>query len=134
MAGPGPSFTAGGTITPMCFVKSSTTQDNQVLLCGSGDKPIGISQPEQRWAPWAPIQDGNAAKQGENIRVWTEGEVCWLILGAGGCTAGDYLKPDANGNGVTSSSDGDIYGAQALEKGTVGQQVRVQVLNGMRGA
>ena len=133
MADANPQFIADGNIKPMRFVKAQTTKDNRVLQAGSGDKPIGISQPQERNPPWSSLQDGYAAAQDETLRVFGLQEVCWLVCG-GTVTAGDYLKPDTDGKGVTSSSDGDLYGAQALESGTTGQQIRVQVLLGMRGA
>lgn len=134
MAGPGPQFIADGNIAPMCFVKASgASGDNRCLQAGAGDPIIGISQQQQRNAPWGPLQDGYAAKQGEQLRVFGLGEVTWLLVG-GTVAVGNRLKSDANGKGIATTADGDEYGAIALEAGTSGQQIRVQVQLGQRGA
>ena len=131
---PGPQWIADGSIGVNLFVtNTSASADNRVLQAGANAKVVGVAQRAQRMPPWGPLQDGFAAKQGEQLRVYTQGEVCELRVG-GTVSVGDYLESDSSGRGVTSSTDGHYYGAIALEAGTVDQLIRVQVLLGMRGA
>lgn len=134
MAGAAQQFIADGNIGPMLFVTpTSVSGDNRVLLAGAGSMILGVSQPQQRYGPWGPIQDGNAAVQGEQLRVYGPGEICWLIVG-GTVSVGNRLKSNSSGQGIATTSDGDEYGAIALEAGTANQQIRVMVTLGQRGA
>lgn len=129
-----PQFIADGNIGPMLFVTNvGASGDNRVLQAGAGSQIIGISQPEQRQPPWGPLQDGLAAKQGEQLRVFGHGETCMIVLG-GTVANGNRLKSNASGQGIATTADGDEYGAIALEAGTTNQQIRVQVMLGQRGA
>jgi len=129
------SFVAGGNIAPSRFVSLSTSSDRTVVQSGSGDTTvIGISQIGTHLTPLLSLDDGFAAVAGENVKVYEpEDHEGWLELG-GTVASGDFLKPDANGKGVTASSDGDFYGAKAIQAGTVGQIVKVKPLLGFRGA
>jgi hypothetical protein len=55
-----------------------------------------------------------AAEAGRQVGVFGPGEVC-LIQVASAVIAGNYLKGDANGKAVATSTANDIYNAQALE-------------------
>lgn len=130
------SWVASGNIAPSRFVKIDTANVGKVLQAGTGVSVYGVSQEGTR-NPGGTVlnDDGNAAIAGENLRVYIDDEECWLEAG-GSVTAGDYLKPDNSGRGVTSSSDGDIYGAIALQGATgTGLLMRVKVVKGaFRGA
>lgn len=126
------SWIAGGTIQPSVFVKVSTSADNTVLqaTAGSsshGDQVIGISQAGSYDPPGFIGSATDAARAGLPIEVFALGDVC-LLLSSAGWTAGDYLKSDANGNGITSSTTGDNIGAQALSTVLTGAYGRVQIL------
>lgn len=130
------SFVTNGNVTPCRFVKLDTTKTGGYCLqAGSGDRPIGVAQPGTRQPPMAGLDDGFAGVAGVNeIIVFTETDVCAVEIAAS-VTAGDYLKPDTNGRAVTASSDGDQYGAIALQSGTaLGQLVRCKIATGFRGA
>lgn len=141
------SWIAGGNIAPSRFVKASTTANNTALQAtdGSashGDPVVGISQKGTHNVPGTiggvAIDDGYAAIAGMSVGVYDQadsekGQFIDLELG-GTVAAGDYLKSDANGKGVTSSTDGDYYGARTFVAGVAGQLVRVQIITGMRGA
>lgn len=131
---PGFAYVAGGNISPHRFVKSSTTEDHTVLQAGTGESVIGISHKGVRNAPYGALDDGYAAIDGESgFRIYLAGEICHLELGTGGATAGDLLKSDTNGKGVTADTDQDIYGARALENGAAGDVIKVQVVHGYIG-
>lgn len=131
------SLKANGNINPCVFITIDVGTDNAALQCTAttgANQPIGISG---QGAESPPI-DGAAtyhATAGNPVNEWYgPGAECLLTLGTGGCTRLDLLKPDASGQGVTSSVDGDFYGARALESGAAGEKVHVVVICGFRGA
>lgn len=121
------NFIANGNISPSVFVKIDATVATPAVIqaAANSDYPIGISK-ESTDQPPIPQLTGTqfAAIAGENCKVYQVGDTCLLSIGAGGCTAGDKLTSDANGNGVTASA-GQIYGAIALE--TVAQNFAARV-------
>lgn len=119
------SAVAGGTINPCCFVKLSTSANNTVLAAGAGDFPIGISQTGSRQSP--NYNTTYAAASGDMLDVHPPGDICLLKIGTGGCTAGDALKSDASGNGVTGTLGTDKCGAIALETAAAGEFANVMV-------
>ena len=57
--------------------------------------------------------------------------ICTLEVdgNAAAITAGDYLKSDADGQGVKAATDKDEVGARALEdSSTLGEQIQVEIL------
>jgi hypothetical protein len=124
---------AGGTIKPARFLMASTTADNTVLQATANAKLVGIAQKGTRRTPYSGLDDGNAALAGEPIHYFGPPETAPLELG-GTVAAGDYLEADANGAGVTSSTDGHNYGAITPQAGVAGDIVEVQITIGMRGA
>lgn len=126
-----PSMVAGGNISPACFIKVSTAAEHTLLqAAASTDAPIGISNDAPHDAPIAGY-NGYAATAGQSFRWFGEDQEATLVLGSGGCTAGQYLVSDANGNGVVVTSDAGSdqwVGAQAVEGGSAGQKVRVTVV------
>jgi hypothetical protein len=124
-------FRANGTIGPSKYITPDTTADNMVLQATAGQAPIGISQIGMKRAPGLPGSDVTIAAQvGDVVMVYALGDVTELVLGTGGCTRGDFLKSDANGAGVTATVVGtDEVGARALQSGTAGQLVLVQILS-----
>jgi hypothetical protein len=125
------SFLANGNIYPSRFVKNDTsTTGGYIIMAGSGDRTIGVSQPGVRQPPISGLDDGYAGVQNVNqVEVATEKDETWLELG-GTVTYGDYLKASTNGVGVTAGSDTDQYGAQALQSGKSGDLIRVLVIIG----
>ncbi len=125
-------YQASGTLLVSRFAKISGT--NTIAQAGSGEIPCGITQVGGRTAPIPsvtadPVQ---AALTGEFCDVFGPGEDCLLIIGAGGCTAGNLLKPGTNGVGVALANSGkEYYGAQALETRSEGEACRVRVLQGV---
>jgi hypothetical protein len=112
----GPKFRANGTIAPAVFVKIDVTADNMVVQATAGSKISGVSQEGMRRTPGLPGSDNTiAAVAGDEIDVFAPGEVCMLTAGAA-VVRGDYLKSDANGLAVPTTTGGTaFYGAEALE-------------------
>lgn len=116
---------ANGNIAPSRFLKQDTTVDNKCLQAGAGNKLIGVSQRGTRNTPYSTLEDGFCAIAGEDLQIYGPEETCLLELG-GTVAAGDRLKADANGKGVTAAS-GDEYGAIAGQAGTSGKLIEVVV-------
>jgi hypothetical protein len=135
MAGGNLSYVAGGNIAPSRFVTASSGANSVVQAdagAGSaGDIVMGISGQWQRNLPWTPTQDGYCAIAGENVRVYTEEEVCYLEI-ADTIAFGGRIKSNVDGKGIPVSADGDNIGAVAQESGIAGQLIKVQVRIGQR--
>lgn len=125
---PLPPMVANGNIAPQRFAKPDTAADNKCLQCGAGEMPIGISQRGTRNTPYSSLDDGFAAIAGESVHLYGPGETAVLELG-GTVVAGDFLKSDANGKGVSAAA-GDKYGARTVQAGTSGKLIEVQVITG----
>jgi hypothetical protein len=126
-----PTYTADGTIAPCVFVKSVPGKDRRVVQCVQGDAPIGISQEGMKRPPGVLGSDTSvAAEAGDTLEVWGLGNEPQLVLGAGGCNAGDKLGPDGSGNGIVVGA-GVAYGARAQMPGTAGQKISVIVEYGL---
>src|SRR5258708_2594224 len=129
-----PAFIANGNINPSVFVKLDVTAGNnfKVLQAAANtDRIIGISQDSTYQPPGLVGATTVAAAAGQPIQVFGVADVCLLSIGAGGCTAGDYLTSDASGNGVVLTlTDGAVirfYGAVALETNAANDLGRVVV-------
>lgn len=126
------SRVANGNIAPCRFVGyDATTPGGRVLQCtGNTSAVFGISQAEERQPPYTGLQDGLCAIAGETFKVFTfpDKEV-YLEIGALGCNAGDFLTPDANGCGVTTTTTGNTLGARAKQQGIAGDRVPVDLLS-----
>lgn len=123
-------FTAGGDVNPSRFVKQSTAADYTVLQATANDPVIGISSEAAKDAP-IPNASGLAAVAGSPLRVYGshENEPTKLLIGVGGCAAGDELISDANGKGVVRAATGTVIqnvGAIAMAAAAAGELVDVQ--------
>lgn len=125
-----PSFskTAGGNIEPLHFVTLSTTSDGVVTQAGAGAKIYGVSGPTVRNAPYASLDDGYHAISGEDCLVYGPPEKDVVVVAGGTIAAFDRLKSDANGEAVATTTNLDEYGAIAMESGTAGKMIRVQLV------
>jgi hypothetical protein len=93
---------ANGDIAPCRFVKRVTTagqaNDGRVLEATAlADKVLGISQEGTRNVPYSSLNDGLAAKTGENVKVFQPGDLCLLEL-VSGVTRGDRITVDSAGS------------------------------------
>ena len=120
---------AAGNITPMCFLIQTTSADHKVQLAAGGTVPIvGVSGPGTRNIPFSSLDDGYHAIAGENVEVLRPpNKEAQLQLG-GTVTPGDLLTSDASGFGVTATT-GQYAGARAVEAGTSGKIVTVQLID-----
>lgn len=129
-------YTASDNIRPSRFVKISGNYT--VAECDANEWPIGISAEYSENAPLPSQSTEYVANSGNSCPVYNETNThdrpVLLILGSGGCMAGQLLKSDTNGAGVAVASNNDIYGAQALEAGSSGETVRVRIVTGYYGA
>lgn len=124
-----PGWVAGGDIRPSRFVKVSTAADHTVLEADANEAVIGISHESTQDAPISGAS-ANAAESGDQLTVYGIGRSCLLKIGSGGCTRGDELKSDADGQGVTRATTGTTLqhvGAIALESASEGEFARVLV-------
>jgi hypothetical protein len=128
------AFRANGTIRVGRFVKIDTSDNNSVLEADANERVLGISQMGSRVAPIPEVTTDppNAAIAGESVMVAYPGDPntsdCLLLIGTGDCTAGDYLKSDADGKGVVideTATNKEEVGALALESATAGEYARV---------
>ncbi len=126
---------AGGNILPYSFVKIDTSANEQVLQCGVGDTPVGITGTWTRYAAGTGADDGFESVLGEQQGAVTVGGIVPLQCGTlGTWTAGVFLKPDSLGYGTPATSSADITGAYALESAVPGQVSRVIALSTGQGA
>ena len=132
----GLSFVVGsGSVNPSTFVKQGPSA-YQCQQASAGSVTIGIAQEGSRYAPIdgatteAGDYTGAAGYTGDQLHVYSLGDVCLLTLGSGGATVGALLASDASGCGVVATGTQN-YGAQAIEAGNSGDLVRVQVIQGV---
>lgn len=112
------SFTADNAIAAYVFVKLTATGCDTTTSAG----PIGVT--------------AEAVASGGNATIFHEGEAYLIVNGNSvNIAAGDYLKATTAGYGVKSASDGDEFGAIALEPATTDAKlIRVLLKRGFRGA
>ena len=123
-----PQLIAGGNINPCCFVVVSTT-NNTGVQSGANGLAVGITKDETYQPPGVLGAATYCAVSGLPIPMYGVGDICNLVAGSAGFTAGDDIKSDANGNGVTATVAGtDIVCAKALETTTSGLKGRVQIV------
>lgn len=121
------SYIAGGTIYPSRFVSISAA--NTVIQGTASLKQLaGVSQMGTKTPPGT---DSNtyAATTNDPVHVYGHDENAVLELG-GTVTAGQFIKPDANGCGVQvdlTATGLQIIGAMAYEPGASGDFVKVRV-------
>ncbi len=120
-----PNWISGGNINPKRFVTQQTDADLTVEESNATEMPVGVSGIGTKYAPIPEVTTNYHAESGDPVWVHGPGEECWLVAG-GAVTAGDLLKPDNDGKGVTASA-GDKYGARALTAATAGTDCRVYV-------
>jgi len=101
--------------TDFRFVKSGTTVD-LVDLCGAGEQMIGIRR--------------NSPAINLPVEVVSIGSIAKLTIGSGGVAKGAYIKSGSAGEGISTATDKDIYGAVALEVGDEHDVISVLVTIG----
>ncbi len=127
----GKSYLATGNINPASFVKVASTTDFAVAQATlSTDILYGVAQQNVFGPPG--IDPGvYAASAGQQVLVYHQGDVCLLVAGTAGFTAGDDLSCDGNGYGITAVA-GQSIGAIALQTTINGVLGRVEVKVGKK--
>lgn len=120
-----PHMIASGNIRPARFVKVSGNLT--VAEAGAGERACGISQVGTNTAQIPGVTSQYAAESGQPLQIHGLGSICLLRIG-GTVTANDLLKADANGAGVTASSTDEAH-ALALQGGSSGEDILVQIIN-----
>ena len=121
------SLLPGGNISPSRFVKTGTTQGTAVQCSAVTDHIFGISQAATRNYPWSVTDDGYAGIAGDGaINIYGPGDDSCLLAIGGTVSYGDYLTTDSNGRGVTSTTNKDNVGAQAMQAGVSGDLIKVK--------
>lgn len=122
-----PSIEAAGNINPSRFITLSTTENHRAVESNSGDtKVIGISQEGTKEWPHTGAS-AYAATDGDSFHYYPYGAEALLKIGSGGVSAGDFVKPDNDGQGVTASSGTAL--AIALEAASAAEFARVIVIS-----
>lgn len=123
-----PSFKAGGDIAPSRFVKGGSA-DHTVVQGTANATTIGISMEGTQEPPIPGYTTPLAASDGEQLKVYGEGEEC-LVEAGGTIAAFGEVKSDANGKAVAIATTGTTVqniAAIALEGGASGELIRVQI-------
>lgn len=119
---------ASGTIRACRFVKQSG--DFTGAEADANETVIGISYQDGKYPPLNDlVSTNNHAETGDPIRLYGDGDICLLEYG-GTVTAGERLKSDADGKGVSIATTGTTIqniGAVAIEGGSSGEKRRVQI-------
>lgn len=124
-----PHLIAGGTIRASRFIK--LTGAFIASEADANEKVIGISGIGTNNAPIPSVSTAYHATENQQVFCHGEGDEALLEAGSGGWTAGDYLKSDADGKGVSIATTGTTQqeiGAIALQTVAAGEFGRVQVL------
>lgn len=125
---PGANFSitkvANGNITPFSGCKYDTSDNNgRVILAGAGERALGISQGGVRRPPgiFLGMDDGYVAVAGEHFTLYVAGARDVPIRLGGTVTAGQRVKLDGSGFGVSSTTDKDQYIGVAKVGGASGE-------------
>jgi hypothetical protein len=123
-------------VLPMTFVCFDGIQGD--FLCrpatGGNDIPVAVSQAAYDLTPnlIAALSNGTAtytqvaAQPGEEIAVYGSGDVCPIVLGAGGATAGALIGYNTSGAGVmVAFGSGLWYGGIATQAGNTGEIIEI---------
>jgi len=92
-----------------------------VVLAGAGEATTGILQDAPK---------GTSFAKGAGVATVRCFGLSLLSIGSGGCSAGDFLKSGASGEGIATTTDRDIYSAVALSDASSGDQALVRVASG----
>lgn len=112
-------FKSGGVLVADTAVKFGA-DETHVVKCGAGERAIGIVK-----------QAASAAEQFVEVDGYFGGSK--LLLSAT-VTRGNFLKSDANGNGIKGSADNDFCFCQAQQDGVAGDIIPVLVMPMLIGA
>lgn len=127
MAGNGQQFQASADINVSVFV--SISGDNQVATAGAGDEAIGVMHESSWYTPIPGASADLAVPAGQSKRVYQATESCEVLVGTGALTAGQFVKPDANGKAVVAAT-GENYSAVVTSGAAAGGRAKVLISAG----
>lgn len=130
---------ANSNINPSVFIMGDPTRDFAVVQA-SGVNPLpGVSQIGTKFAPGVALAMGGstaktvAAEPGDNIQIFTVGEVAPVTVAAGQTIPAWSLltndKANPTGNAAVAGS-GDYVGGISLEAGTAGNIISALLFMG----
>jgi hypothetical protein len=139
-AGAYPGFIASGNIQPARIVVGATTPavgnaDVAFTVKTAPDAttmPVGISAEYTRYAPGTAWDNGYIAQDGQDLKVYQDGELCTVEIGAD-IVAMSLISADQDGSGRAVPCTGtNYYAAQALNPGwfVSGTRIRARVVRG----
>lgn len=129
-----PNLVSEGDISPCRFVKMGSAS-NKGAQATAGSPCVGVTQNFTRSVSlggYITLTETLIAKAGDAIPMWGFGSAALLQLG-GTVAAGDRLKSDANGKGVTAAAADGAY-AIALQSGVADNFITVQIIYDTVGA
>lgn len=101
---------AGGDISPSRIVVGDTTDDYQVIQATNATvRPVGVSGENTRFAPNSPWDDGFHAQDGDEAKVYQNGQICLVKVGSGGIANEERVKSDGTGQAIGSVADGEFF-------------------------
>lgn len=125
-----PHLIAGGDIRPFRFVKMDGTDAHEGKEADANERVVGICGGGTNYPPLSDIVVTPLhASEGQHVRLYGNGEQTLLELGDT-VTPFQRLKSDADGKGVPIATTGTTiqhFGAIALEGGSAGERIEVQV-------
>jgi hypothetical protein len=126
-----PSYVASEDILPCKFVNIVAGTDHQIEACAADALADGVIHESTQDAalPGVLASALPAAKAGTSCRVYGLGELCEVVASET-IAAGDYLKPDANGNAAVCTS-ADTYSAKARGGAASGEKCQVYLERGV---
>lgn len=112
------TFKASAAIALGSAVKGGADNAHVSICSAKTDKHVGIAQ--------------NAVTAAEEkIEVALPGGGAKGLLGAGGAAFGDLLAPTTDGSLIVTTTAGDRYIAMAMEAGSAGDIIAVEVVAGL---
>lgn len=126
------SLLPNGNINYSSFVKLDTTE-GYCLQAGAAAKPFGICGPATHnmaiTIGGVDLDDGYAGVAGgPALKIFGVGSTMIPLRIGGTVAIGDYLKPDASGFGVATTTNLDEVGAMARQAGVSGDIILVDVI------
>lgn len=122
---------AGGTINPSTFVVFDTTNNKSVNQASAATALIiGVAQEYAKYGPTPGATTYAADALADPVKVYQIGDTCLLSASTAGWTAGDKLTSNASGQGITTTSSGNYFGAVALTTMSGAGLGQVQVIIG----
>lgn len=116
-----PRLVAAGNVAPCRFLVIDSSGANVGAQAGADGFAVAISHDGMKGTPGLPgSNDAIHAEAGDPIFAYGIGEICELVAGAGGWSAGDPLKSDSAGRGVTGNASTDVICAFALSDANAG--------------